>query len=190
MASSEFGEAAEPFVAGRGGSSTMPQKRNPISSELMLAAAKMLRERASTMLDAMLTDFERATGPWHLEWSALPESFLLASSALRQAAFLLRGLVVDAHRMRRNLDLTGGLIVAEAVMMGLAPELGRQEAHDLVYDACGEAIEGRISLFDALMKHRDIVERLGEEKLRALTDPANYLGAASAMARAAGARGD
>ncbi len=183
MASSEFGEVAEPFVAGRGGSSTMPQKRNPISSELMLAAAKMLRERASTMLDAMLTDFERATGPWHLEWSALPESFLLASSALHQAAFLLRGLVVDVDRMRRNLDLTGGLIVAEAVMMGLAPELGRQEAHDLVYDACGEAIDGRITLFDALMKHRDIVERLGEEKLRALTDPANYLGAAAAMAR-------
>ncbi len=188
MASSEFGEVAEPFVAGRGGSTTMPQKRNPISSELMIAAAKLLRERASTMLDAMLTDFERATGPWHLEWSALPESFLLASGALHQAAFLLRGLVVDVDRMRRNLDLTGGLIVAEAVMMGLAPTLGRQEAHDLVYDACGEAIDGRITLFDALMKHGDVVDRLGEERLRALTDPANYLGAAAAMARGTVAR--
>jgi 3-carboxy-cis,cis-muconate cycloisomerase len=183
MASSEFGEVAEPYVPGRGGSSTMPQKRNPISSELIFAAAKMLRERASLMLDAMMTDFERATGPWHLEWSALPESFLLAASSLHQAAFLLRGLVVDVDRMKRNLDLTGGLIVAEAVMMGLAPALGRQEAHDVVYDACGEAIEQRISLFDALMKHQDIVERLGEAKLRELTDPANYLGGATLMAR-------
>src|SRR5690606_30307481 len=135
MASSEFGEVAEPFVEGRGASSTMPQKRNPISSELMLAAAKMLRERAALMLDAMIQDFERATGPWHLEWSAVPESFLLTASSLHQAAFMLRGLSVDEARMRENLDLTGGLIVAEAVMMGLAPVLGRQQAHDIVYDA-------------------------------------------------------
>ena len=185
MASSEFGEVAEPFVPGRGGSSTMPQKRNPISSELMFAAAKMLRERASLMLDAMMTDFERATGPWHLEWSALPESFLLAASSLHQAAFLLRGLHVDVDRMKRNLDLTGGLIVAEAVMMGLAAEIGRQQAHDVVYHACGEAIEQKTTLCDALLKHRDIVDRLGEERLRALTDPANYLGGAAVMARRA-----
>jgi len=188
MASSEFGEVAEPFVPGRGGSSTMPQKRNPISSELIFAAAKMLRERAALMLDAMLTDFERATGPWHLEWSALPEAFLLASSALHQSAFLLEGLEVDEGRMKRNLDLTGGLIVAEAVMMGLAPEIGRQEAHDVVYDACREALDQRISLFDALMKHQAIVERLGEARLRALTDPANYLGGAAVMAREVAAR--
>ena len=188
MASSEFGEVAEPFVPGRGGSSTMPQKRNPISSELIFAAAKMLRERAALMLDAMLTDFERATGPWHLEWSALPEAFLLASSALHQSAFLLKGLEVDEGRMKRNLDLTGGLIVAEAVMMGLAPEIGRQEAHDVVYDACREALDQRISLFDALMKHQAIVERLGEARLRALTDPANYLGGAAVMAREVAAR--
>lgn len=183
MASSEFGEVAEPFVPGRGGSSTMPQKRNPISSELIFAAARMLRERASLMLDAMLTDFERATGPWHLEWSALPEAFLLSASALHQSAFLLRGLDVDTDRMKRNLDLTGGLIVAEAVMMGLAPEIGRQEAHDVVYDASREAIDQRVTLFEALMKHQPIVERLGEARLRELTDPANYLGGAAVMAR-------
>ncbi len=188
MASSEFGEVAEPFVPGRGGSSTMPQKRNPISSELIFAAAKMLRERASLMLDAMLTDFERATGAWHLEWSALPEAFLLAASALHQSAFLLRGLEVDTARMQRNLDLTGGLIVAEAVMMGLAPEIGRQEAHDVVYEACREAIDRRTSLFDALMKQAAIVERLGEARLRELTDPANYLGGAATMARAVARR--
>jgi 3-carboxy-cis,cis-muconate cycloisomerase len=188
MASSEFGEVAEPFVPGRGGSSTMPQKRNPISSELMFASAKMLRERAALMLDAMMTDFERATGPWHLEWSALPESFLLAAGSLHQAAFLLRGLQVDAERMRRNIDLTGGLIVAEAVMMGLAPAIGRQEAHDIVYDACADAIRERTPLIDALLKNTAIVEALGEARLRELTDPARYVGAAPEMARAAASK--
>ena len=183
MASSEFGEVAEPFVAGRGGSSTMPQKRNPISCELIFATAKLLRERASLMLDAMLTDFERATGPWHLEWSALPESFLLAASALHQTAFLLGDLHVDADRMRRNLDLTGGLIVAEAVMMGLAPAIGRPAAHDAVYEACADAIAGSTSLFDALMENTAIVAALGESRLRELTDPAGYLGGAPDMAR-------
>jgi len=183
MAASEFGEVAEPFVPGRGASSTMPQKRNPISSELMFAAAKMLRERAALMLDGLMHDFERATGPWHLEWSAVPESFLLASSALAQAQFMLGGLHVDVERMRRNLDLTGGLIVAEAVMMGLAPAIGRQRAHDIVYDACRAAIENGQTLYDVLSTHDEIAQRLDDAQLRALTDPANYLGAAAAMAR-------
>jgi 3-carboxy-cis,cis-muconate cycloisomerase len=84
------------------------------------------------MLDGMMHDFERATGPWHLEWSTVPESFLLVASALFQANFMLRGLQIDSERMRKNLDLTGGLIVAEAVMMGLAPAIGRQHPHDVV----------------------------------------------------------
>ncbi len=136
MSATEFGEAAEPFVAGRGSSSTMPQKRNPISCELILAAAKVLRQHAGLALDAMVSDFERATGPWHVEWIALPESFGYAAGALHQAEFMLGGLIVDPSRMARNLGMTHGLIVAEAVMMGLAPHTGRTEAHDLVYDAC------------------------------------------------------
>lgn len=184
MAAGEFGEVAEPFVHGRGASSTMPQKRNPISSELIFAAAKMLRERAALMLDAMLQDFERATGPWHLEWSAIPESFLLASSALAQADFMLRGLEVDAARMRDNLDLSGGLIVAEAVMMGLAPALGRQRAHDVVYEACRLAIDSRRGLYAVLSEDAEIVAALGDARLRRLTDPAQYLGAAAQMAHA------
>jgi 3-carboxy-cis,cis-muconate cycloisomerase len=189
MAASEFGEVAEPFVPGRGASSTMPQKRNPISSELMFAAAKMLRERAALMLDGMMHDFERATGPWHLEWSAVPESFLLAASALFQANFMLRGLHVDAARMRKNLDLTGGLIVAEAVMMGLAPAIGRQHAHDVVYEACRTAIENNRSLYDVLKGNAQITGALDEGKLRALTDPSNYLGAAATMARSVASSG-
>src|SRR3546814_11265152 len=96
------------------------------------------------MLDAMIQDFERATGPWHLEWLALPEAFILSSGALNQARLMLAGLEVDAARMRRNLDMTGGLIVAEAVMMGLAPAIGRQTVHDLVYAACREAATSEI----------------------------------------------
>jgi 3-carboxy-cis,cis-muconate cycloisomerase len=184
MACSEFQEVAEPFVPERGASSTMPQKRNPISSELILANARMLRERAALMLDAMVQDFERATGPWHLEWSALPESFVLLSGALYQANFMLAGLSVDAERMQKNLKLTGGLIVAEAVMMGLAPALGRQEAHDLVYDACRLAIEQNKTLYDVLRVDNAITSKISVDDLRRLTDPLNYLGAATQMAEA------
>ncbi|MFC9682984.1 adenylosuccinate lyase family protein [Streptomyces sp. NPDC056948] len=105
MCSSEFGELAEPFVPGRGASSTMPQKRNPISSELMFAAAKLLRDKSSSILDATMQDFERATGPWHLEWATVPESFLLLAGSLHQAEFMLSGLEVKTDRIRENTHL-------------------------------------------------------------------------------------
>jgi 3-carboxy-cis,cis-muconate cycloisomerase len=181
MASTEVGEVAEPFVQGRGASSTMPQKRNPISSELILAAAKAVRQHAGLMLDAMVQDFERATGPWHAEWIALPEAFILTGGALHQAKFMLDGLIVDEARMRGNLDMTHGLIVAEAVMMGLAPHLGRNEAHDVVYDACRSVAEKGGSLADALAKLPSVSKHLDRQALEKLTDPANYLGAAREM---------
>ena len=181
MASTEFAEAAEPFTAGRGSSSTMPQKRNPISCELILAAAKALRQHVGLILDALVSDFERATGPWHAEWIALPESFGYAAGALHQAEFMMGGLIVDPQRMAKNLGMTHGLIVAEAVMMGLAPHIGRNEAHDLVYDACRKAIESNRPLYDVLLDVPEVAGPLGPEKLKALTDPANYLGAAQAM---------
>jgi 3-carboxy-cis,cis-muconate cycloisomerase len=181
MSATEFGEAAEPFIAGRGSSSTMPQKRNPISCELILAAAKVLRQQAGLVLDAVVADFERATGPWHVEWVALPEAFGYAAGALHQARFMLGGLIVDAGRMAKTLAMTHGLIVAEAVMMGLAPYTGRNEAHDLVYDACRTAIETDRPLLDVLLEIPAVAGPLGPDKLRALTDPANYLGAAPAM---------
>ncbi len=182
MSASEFGEVSEPFVPGRGASSTMPQKRNPISSELMLAAAKAVRQHVAAMLDGMIHDFERATGPWHLEWVSLPESFLLTASSLANAKFMLAGLVVHDQRMRDNLDLTRGLIVAEAVMMAAAPKLGRQHAHDVVYDACRKAIEGGGTLADILAGVPEIVEALGGvAAIRHHCDPANYLGLCGPM---------
>ncbi len=181
LASTEFGEVSEPFVPGRGASSTMPQKRNAISSELMLAASKGVRQHAGLMLDAMVQDLERATGPWHAEWMAIPESFVLAAGALHQARFMLGGLVVDAARMRRNLALSKGLIVAEAVMMGLAPHLGRQAAHDVVTAACRAADAGGGSLADALAAQPAVTAHLDQAAIARLTDPANYLGLAPGM---------
>ncbi len=181
MASTEVAEVSEPFVQGRGASSTMPQKRNPISSELILAAAKAVRQHAGLMLDAMVQDFERATGPWHAEWIALPEAFILTGGALHQAKFMLGGLIVDEARMRRNLDMTNGLIVAEAVMMGLAPHLGRNEAHDVVYDACRAVAEKGGSLANALARVPEVAKHLDRAALEKLTDPVNYLGASREM---------
>ncbi len=181
MASTEFGELYEPFVKGRGASSTMPQKRNPISSELMLAASKAVRQQAGLMLDAMVQDFERATGPWHAEWMAIPESFVLSAGALHQAKFALAGLIVDEKKMNDNLALSRGLIVAEAVMMGLAPQIGRQDAHDVVYDACRLANEKGISLADALSSDARVASRIDRVAIEALTSPKNYLGLAPEM---------
>jgi 3-carboxy-cis,cis-muconate cycloisomerase len=177
----EVGEAFEPFVAGRGSSSTMPQKRNPISCEHINAAAKAVRQHAGLMLDAMVVDHERATGPWQAEWIAIPESFLATAGALRHARSMIDGLIVDAARMRRNLDITGGLIVAEAVMMALAEHIGRGAAHDVVYAACRAAAEQGTPLIDQLRSNAAVTEHLNDEQLRQLVDPANYLGVAPAM---------
>jgi len=181
MASTEFAELYEPFVKGRGASSTMPQKRNPISSELMLAASKAVRQHAGLMLDAMVQDFERATGPWHAEWMAIPESFVLTAGALHQAKFALAGLIVDEKAMAKNLGISRGLIVAEAVMMGLAPQIGRQEAHDVVYDACRLANENNMTLADALSADPQVSSRIDRATIDRLTSPENYLGLAPEM---------
>jgi 3-carboxy-cis,cis-muconate cycloisomerase len=181
MASTEFAEVYEPFVTGRGASSTMPQKRNPISSELMLAAAKGVRQHAGLMLDATIQDFERATGPWHAEWMAIPESFVLTAGALHQAKFALGGLIVDTARMAGNLAISRGLIVAEAVMMHMAPFIGRQQAHDVVYAACRIVNEEGGALAEVLARNPEVTVHFDRKALDRLTDPANYLGLAPAM---------
>ncbi len=178
----EVGEAFEPFMPGRGSSSTMPQKRNPISAELMAAAARSVRQDVGLMLDSLAgADHERATGPWHLEWIALPRAFIATGGALAQAKFLAGGLIVDAARMRKNLDMTGGLIVAEAVMMAVAEKIGRGPAHDCVYAACRKALEGGTMLLDELRKTPEVTAVLDDATLQRLVDPAQYLGSASAM---------
>ncbi len=181
MMQTEVAEAFEPFVKGRGGSSTMPQKRNPISCEMILAIAKAVRSDAGLLLDAMAADHERATGPWHLEWIALPRAFIATAGALHQARFMLEGLIVDGERMRRNLDITGGLIVAEAAMMALAPHTGRGAAHEIVYDCCRDALSNGTTLLEQLEKRPDVTQHLDKAALARVVDPAGYLGTAREM---------
>src|ERR1700704_5454956 len=178
----EVAEAYEPFHEARGSGSTMPQKRNPISCLYIHATAALVRQNAAALLEAAVADHERSTGPWEIEWIALPEIFLLSSGCLRQTRDLVRGLEVDAERMRKNLDLTGGAIVSEQVMMGLGPHLGRQRAHDLVYDICREAATGGKRLIDLLAADKEISKHVGRKELEQMCDPANYLGLAGEMA--------
>ena len=144
----------------------------------------LFRSNASLCLDAMITDFERASGPWHLEWAAVPESFVITVGALTQADFAISGLVVNVDQMGRNLNSTRGLIVAEAVMMELANSIGRQKAHDLVYEACKETIESEDhdrTLFETLQRKGEVVSAIENGKLKELCMPRNYLGAAMRM---------
>jgi 3-carboxy-cis,cis-muconate cycloisomerase len=181
LAQTEVGEVAEPYVAGRGASSTMPQKRNPIASEYILAATRAVQALVPVMLGAMAQDHERATGPWQGEALALPQAFVLTHGALLHARAIAEGMVVDPSRMRRNLDLTHGLIVAEAVMMGLAPHLGRGDAHHVVKHACDIALAERLPLADALARDPVVSSRLDRAAIERLTDPASYLGSAGAF---------
>ncbi len=177
----EVAEVYEPFHEGRGSSSTMPQKRNPISCLYIHSNAALVRQHTAALLEAAVADHERSTGPWEIEWIALPEIFLLSSGALAQTRVMLSGLEVDAKRMRTNLDLTLGMVVSEAVMMGLGPHLGRQRAHDLVYDICRKVAATGQPLVDLLAQDADISKHLTRAALAKMCDPGSYLGLAGEM---------
>ena len=181
MMQTEVGEVYAPFAHGRGSSSTMPQKRNPISSCYIHAQISVLRQHAAALMDAMLADHERSTGPWEIEWIVLPEAFCLMAGALRQSRFVLEGLEVDVQAMRRNIDLTHGLVMSEAVMMGLGHHLGREQAHDLVYDICREALRQQRPQLELLAEHPQVNRHLDRAALERLCDPANYLGQSGVM---------
>jgi 3-carboxy-cis,cis-muconate cycloisomerase len=177
----EVEEVYEPFHEGRGSSSTMPQKRNPISSVYITAQTAMVKQLAAALLEAMVEDHERATGPWEIEWIALPEIFMLSAGALAQTRFLVEGLQVNERKMRENLDITNGLIMSEAVMMGLGPTLGRNNAHDLVYDVCRLVVKTGRPLIDLLVEDKEISKHANRKQLEKMVDPANYLGVAGEM---------
>lgn len=185
---SEVGELSEPFETGRGASTTLPQKRNPIACEPIIANAHRLRDLASSQLCAMVQEHERGVGQMHIEWMVVPDSFILLSGSLHHARFILEHLVVDAGAMRRNLDLGGGLLMSEAVMMGLAPKVGKAEAHHLVYAAAARAMDGGLSLRDALLADQAVMQHIDATALDALLDPANYTGCAGEMVDAVLAR--
>jgi 3-carboxy-cis,cis-muconate cycloisomerase len=181
MMQTEVAEVFEPYHHGRGSSSTMPQKRNPIASCYIHAAISVVRQHAAALMDAMVADHERSTGPWEIEWIVLPEAFCLIAGALKQSRAVLEGLEVDPEAMRRNIDMTGGLVMSEAVMMGLGRHLGREFAHDLVYDICREAVRQRRPLLDLLCENPQVMEHVTREQLAAMCDPANYLGQSGLM---------
>ncbi|WP_424812776.1 3-carboxy-cis,cis-muconate cycloisomerase [Roseococcus sp. YIM B11640] len=174
----EVAEVNEPHVTGRGGSSTMPQKRNPISCEYIIAQSRGVHALVPQMLSAMAQDQERGTGPWQTELLAIGQAFNLTHGALAQARFLAEGLVVDPARMLKNLASTGGLIAAEQVMMELAPVLGRGEAHHVVNHACDVAIAEGIPLAQALEREQEVTARVDRARIAAMCNPENYLGSA------------
>jgi 3-carboxy-cis,cis-muconate cycloisomerase len=188
---SEVNEVREPYQPGRGASSTMPQKRNPIAAPPVIAIAHRLRECVSSQLTAMMQEHERGVAAMPLEWLVIPEAFVLLSGALKHSRETLEHLEVDAERMRQNLAADGGFLMAEAVMMGLAPQVGRNQAHALVSAAAGRALDAGTTLRAALLEDRQIMSYLSVAELDRLLDPAHYTGSAGAMVDAvlAAARG-
>ncbi|AZF25518.1 3-carboxy-cis,cis-muconate cycloisomerase [Pseudomonas sp. R2-60-08W] len=174
----EAAEVFEPSAPGKGGSSTMPHKRNPVGAAVLISAATRVPGLVSTLFSAMPQEHERSLGLWHAEWETLPEICRLVSGALQQALLLSEGLEVDAARMARNLDLTQGLVLAEAVSILLAQRLGRETAHHLLEQCCKRAVTEQRHLRAVLADAPQITAELSSAELDRLLDPANYLGQA------------
>jgi 3-carboxy-cis,cis-muconate cycloisomerase len=176
LAQTEVGEAFEPAAPGRGGSSTMPQKRNPVGASLALAAAVRVPGLVSTMLSAAVQEHERGVGNWPAEWETLPALVMLTGGALDAMADVVEGLDVDADRMAANLELTHGLVFAEAAQMALASAMGRDTAHSLVASACRRAVAQHVHLRDILVAEPAVRDVLDADAIARLFDPAGYLG--------------
>ena len=176
----EVGEAAEPAGPGRGGSSTMPQKRNPVAAPAVRANAMRASGLASALLSAMPQEHERGAGGWHAEWTILPDLFEIAAGALGHVTETIADLEVRPQRMRANLDIGNGTLMSEALMMALAPTLGRHEAHHVVETAARRAIAEDRPLADICREAAEIVDGLGLEGIATALDPCTYLGIAEA----------
>jgi 3-carboxy-cis,cis-muconate cycloisomerase len=182
-AQTEIGELAEPSGEGRGGSSTMPQKRNPVTCATVLAAAQRVPGLVSTMLSCMVQEQERGLGGWQAEWETLPQIACLSGGALHHLTEILQGLHVDTKRMLKNLDATHGLIFAEAVTMALGNRLGKMPAHMLVELACKRARLENRDLKDVLRAEPGVNVYLTPKDLEGLFDVRNYLGSAEEFTR-------
>ena len=181
MMQTDVGEAFEPAGEGRGGSSTMPHKRNPVAAANALAAATMAPGLAATMFAAQVQDHERSAGPWHAEWPTLPSLLLVTSGGLAAIVDIAEGLEVDAARMRANLDTTNGLIMAESVTFALAEKLGKSEAHHLVEAASKKAVAEKKALRDVLACDPRVAQQFDAKKLADLFEPMAYQGVSQAL---------
>ena len=177
LAQTEVGEAAEAAAPGRGGSSTMPQKQNPVASSVALAAAGRAPGQVATMLGAMVQEHERGLGNWQVEWDTLPDLVVVTAAGTRAAADALEGLVVDTDRMRANAQASGGLLLAESIAMTLAESIGKHEAHACIAAACRSATtEGR-PLADVLADDPLVSRHVDRAEIVRRLSPDNYLGA-------------
>ena len=177
----DVAEAFEPSGEGRGGSSTMPHKRNPVAAATALAAATMAPNLAATIFAAQVQDHERSAGPWHAEWPTLPMLQLVTSGALAAIVDIADGLEVDVARMRLNLDATHGLIMAEAVTMALAEKIGKSEAHHLIEAASKKAVAEKKDLRDVLTKDPKVTTHLNADRIAKLFEPMAYQGVSQAL---------
>ncbi|MFJ2462781.1 3-carboxy-cis,cis-muconate cycloisomerase [Pseudomonas sp. NPDC087615] len=174
----EAAEVFEPSAPGKGGSSTMPHKRNPVGAAVLIGAATRVPGLVSTLFSAMPQEHERSLGLWHAEWETLPEICCLVSGSLQQARLLADGLEVDAARMARNLQLTQGLVLAEAVSIVLAQRVGRDTAHHLLEQCCKRAVAEQRHLRAVLGDEANVTAQLSNAELDHLLNPAHYLGQA------------
>jgi 3-carboxy-cis,cis-muconate cycloisomerase len=181
LAQTEVGEVLEPAESGRGGSSTLPHKRNPVGSAVVLAAAIRVPALVSVMLTAMVQEHERGLGGWHAEWETLPEIFLLAAGALAHITHVVEGLEVFEEHMTHNLGATHGLILSEAVAIALAKHIGRSPAHQLIERAAHRALESGRPLRDLLLEDQEVRAHLSPTEIDGLLDPRNYIGSAASM---------
>ena len=175
----EAAEVFEPSAPGKGGSSTMPHKRNPVGSAVLISAATRVPGLLSILFSAMPQEHERSLGLWHAEWETLPEICCVVSGALVQALNIAQGLEVDSERMARNLDLSHGLVLAEAVSIVLAQRVGRETAHHLLEQCCKRAVAEQRHLRAVLGDEPQVTVQLSAEELDRLLDPAHYLGQAT-----------
>lgn len=188
LAQTEVGEVAESSDGGRGGSSTLPHKRNPVGAVRCTACARLARSAATALLGSMAQEHERATGAWHAEWRALTEALALTGGAAHSLREALDGLEVLPERMRRNLDLAGGLLMAESVTMAMAGRIGRGEAKNIVDAACRRAVDAGRPLRDELVADEAVSGLLGSDGIDHALDPLGYLGSADAFVDRALAR--
>ena len=172
----EIGELAEGAAPGTGGSSTMPQKRNPMLAQNIVALSRLMAGRPALALDAMMHEHERDMAAWTMEWAVVPESFIYGHAAVEQCAQLVANLQVDEMQIAQNLELTGGLICAEAVMMDLAGDMGRSQAHHVIADLISQARHTGISFSQALNEDAAISALRSPAQIEALLNPANYTG--------------
>jgi 3-carboxy-cis,cis-muconate cycloisomerase len=178
LSSTEIGEMWEPQTKTQVGSSTMPQKRNPINGERAAATCKLVRGLVPVMQECMIVSHERDMANTAAEWLLVPQAFILIDGAMELARHILVDLQIDAERMTQNLELTRGGIVAEAVMMGLAEHMGKARAHDLSLELTKEATAKRVDLLDVLMNNPEVRAALSLEDMRNLVRPENYVGIA------------